>query len=149
MKQYIFTKAGNGKVIVTLSESYMDIKRSGIMNKVFRAKEYRLIHYKDILELKWKKSMGLLINGSIELVFDRNKKSNDNLDNIIYFATKNEIKMATEIKEFLEKKVSENQNRTADAAIRYFDELKKLKELYDLKIISKEEYEEKKSNYLK
>lgn len=139
--EYIFNKAGNGKITITLYSNHLEIRRKGFLNKFGERDDG--VKFKDISKLIWE-DPNLLMNGSIELVCS-NK-------NIQFFYGRREKKEALKLKEFIDKKIAEiqgrNAERNADSALAHFDELKKLKELYDLDIITEQEYNEKKKKFL-
>lgn len=140
-KEYNFKK-GN-KVTVYLYQSSIELVQQGLLGKF---NKINLIPYKNIVAITLKKP-GFASNG--ELIFDCGSNTNkkEKQKNTIDF-TKHDLDQITELKETVENKINDIKGQRVDSAIDNFEKLKKLKELYDLEILSEEDYEEQKEMLL-
>ncbi|MBM7602056.1 hypothetical protein JOC75_000026 [Metabacillus crassostreae] len=140
-KEYIFKK-GN-KVTVYLYQSSIELVQQGLLGKF---NKINLIPYKNIVTITLKKP-GFASNGELVIDCGSNSNKKEKQKNTIDF-TKHELEQIIELKETIETKINDIKGQRVDSAIDNFEKLKKLKELYDLEILSEEEYEEQKEMLL-
>ncbi|WP_226666793.1 SHOCT domain-containing protein [Metabacillus litoralis] len=136
-KEYVFKK-GN-KVTVYLYQSSIELVQHGLLGKF---NKINLIPYKNIIEISINKP-GFASIGELIIDCGANSNKKEKQKNTIDFS-KHEMDQIIELKETLENKINEIKGLRVDSAIDNFDKLKKLKELYDLEILSETEYEEQK-----
>ncbi|TXC93232.1 SHOCT domain-containing protein [Metabacillus litoralis] len=140
-KEYIFKK-GN-KVTVYLYQSSIELVQQGLLGKF---NKINLIPYKNIVTITLKKP-GFASNGELVIDCGLNNNKKEKQKNTIDF-TKHELDQIIELKKTIENKISDIKGQRVDSAIDNFEKLKKLKELYDLDILSEEEYEDQKEMLL-
>lgn len=140
-KEYIFKK-GN-KVTVYLYQSSIELVQQGLLGKF---NKINLIPYKNIVTITLKKP-GFASNGELVIDCGLNNNKKEKQKNTIDF-TKHELDQIIELKKTIENKINDIKGQRVDSAIDNFEKLKKLKELYDLDILSEEEYEDQKEMLL-
>lgn len=140
-KEYSFKKGS--KTTVYMYQNSIEIIQNRFLGKFNKGK---LLQYKNILNVTLK-NPGFAANGSITIDCGTVESKKEKLMYSIEFS-KQEKEMALELKEMIETKVDEVKNQRVDSAVDNFDKLKKIKELYDLDILSEEEYEDQKERLL-
>lgn len=107
MKEYLFYKAGNGKITVTLHDNHIEVKHRGMMNKMAGGTDAE-INYQDLIESKWR-NPGLITIGRLEII--------GKFSDIVYNFAKREIEMAKEVKQFIDEKIARNMERNAEETV--------------------------------
>jgi len=140
-KEYILKKGS--KTTIYMYQNSIEIIQNVFLGKFNKVK---LLQYKNIASVTLKEP-GFASNGSIILDCGTIDNKSEKHIHTIEFA-KQEKEIAFEIKEMIENKVEEVKNQRVDSAVDNFDKLKKIKELYDLDILSEEEYQDQKERLL-
>ncbi len=140
-KEYSFKKGS--KTTIYLYQNSIEIIHNGFLGKFNKIK---LIQFKNITNIILKEP-GFASNGSILLDCGLNNNKHEKQSNTIEFS-KQEREMAIQLKQMIESKVDEVKAQRVDSAVDNFEKLKKIKELYDLEILSDEEYHEQKERLL-
>jgi len=140
-KEYIFKKGS--KTTIYMYQNSIEIIQNGFLGKFNKVK---LLQYKNIASVTLKEP-GFASNGSIILDCGTIDNNSEKHVQTIEFS-KHEKEIAFEMKEMIENKVEEIKNQRVDSAVDNFDKLKKIKELYDLDILSEEEYQDQKERLL-
>lgn len=153
MKEYVIKHPN--KATITVDEYFVTIKRKGLMSTAIHGMQgEKKIPIKSLTSIQFKKAG--LTNGYIQFVYSGSHESKGGLydavkdENSVVF-TRGYTKDMTELKEYLEQKITENLaapsgtvvNQTTDA-----DELRKFKQLFDDGIITEEEFNAKKKQLL-
>ncbi|UHA58174.1 hypothetical protein KDJ21_015015 [Metabacillus litoralis] len=124
-------------------QNSIEMIHGGFLGKFNKIK---LVQYKNIVNVSVKEP-GFASNGYMILDCGKNDLKSERLENTIEFS-KQEREMAMELKELIEEKVVEVKNQRVDSAVDNFEKLKKIKELYDLDILSEDEYLDQKERLL-
>jgi len=140
-KEYNFKKGS--KTTIYLYQNSIEIIQNRFLGKFNKG---ILFQYKNVSQVSLKEP-GFASNG--HLIIDcgtTDSKKEKNVYTIEF--SKQEKDLALELKEMIESKVDEIKNQRVDSAVDNFEKLKKIKELYDLEILSAEEYEDQKERLL-
>ncbi|UGB29197.1 hypothetical protein [Metabacillus sp. B2-18] len=140
-KEYMFKKGS--KTTIYMYQNSIEIIHGGFLGKFNKIK---LVQYKNIVNVSVKEP-GFASNGYMFLDCGKNDHKSERLENTIEFS-KQEREMAIELKELIEEKIVEVKNQRVDSAVDNFEKLKKIKELYDLDILSEDEYHDQKERLL-
>ncbi|PMC39358.1 hypothetical protein CJ195_05380 [Bacillus sp. UMB0899] len=140
-KEYTFKKGS--KTTVYMYQNSIEIIQNRFLGKFNKGK---LLQYKNILNVTLKEP-GFASNGNIVIDCGPGENKKEKHMYAIEFS-KQEKELAYELKEMIESKVEEVKNQRVDSAVDNFEKLKKIKELYDLEILSEEEYQDQKERLL-
>lgn len=140
-KEFHFKKGS--KTTVYMYQNSIEIIQNKFLGKLSKGK---LLQYKNISSVTLKEP-GFASNGNILIdCGTTDNKKEKNMYTIEF--SKQEKEIALELKEMIETKVDEIKNQRVDSAVDNFEKLKKVKELYDLDILSEEEYHDQKERLL-
>ena len=152
-KVYEFSGSTGGRAEITIDNNILTIKRKGINSFVVHGmNSEKTIRIENITGIHYKKSG--LSAGYIQFIVmgsqETKGKLHDNLkdENTVGFVGKKYNQYALEIKEYIEN-YNFNKNPIGNQNIKSpFEQIKELKELLDMGVISQEEFEIKKKELL-
>ena len=160
-KKFVFKVMGEGKATIEVNENSITISRPGAISKFTHGfVGDKTIMLNQITSVQFKKStafttgfLQFIVPGTVEAkkrkLLERVKD-----ENIVYFKDPwghyaNENRVAQSIKEYIENyNFKQNQPQQIINKNSNLDEIKKLKELLDMKAISEEEFDKKKKELL-
>ena len=154
-KEYIFKSFLDGKVILTINNGLLSIKRPGLTSTFYHGLSgEKSILIKNISSIQIKKAgvfqgyIQISIAGSAEQKSGAVREKKD--ENIIYFDSRKSNPLAEEIKKYVENYNADNAYKNIpNTSEDKYDKLIKLKKLLDNNIISQEEFDKEKTNILK
>ena len=150
-EKVVLNLKSNGKYVITVTQDYITILQKGVMNALNRGfTGEKTFMFKNMSGVQYK-SPGIT-TGYLQLILIGSRESKGGVtgavkdENTILFSKK-ENSLILELKEFIEYKMTHSDN-TPQHSNSELDEIRKLKELFDEGIISRDEFEIKKKQLL-
>lgn len=142
----------NGKFDVVLEKNFIRLKSKGAQNAINRGLNgEKVFDIHNISAVQYKAPK--FTTGYVQIILIGSYDARNGVfgavkdENSILF-TKKDIDLALELKDYIEKSISNRSGREENGTISDLDQIKKLKELLDMGAITQKEFNEKKQQLL-